>query len=126
MDMDNAGDACDCLPNDPSIDSTPGAIADLSLSKLGSMTVLDWGSLGISEIYDAARGTTADLRTAGGTSDATCILSNGATPQITDSDPNPAPGETYYYIVRGQNACGLGSYGTTSSGVERTPTVDCP
>jgi hypothetical protein len=40
-------------------------------------------------------------------------------------DPPPALGEAFYYVVRGKNACGVGSYGFASSGDERTSFV-CP
>ena len=40
-------------------------------------------------------------------------------PSYTDSGPFE-PGEVYYYMVRGQNSCGTGSYGNDSAGNERT------
>ena len=47
-------------------------------------------------------------------------------PTFTDMGPF-APGEAYYYMVRGQNSCGTGSYGLDSGGMDRTVGAgDCP
>ena len=35
----------------------------------------------------------------------------------------PAPGRGFYYVYRGRNACGVGSYGFATSGTERTSAV---
>jgi len=37
----------------------------------------------------------------------------------------PLPGVGFYFVVRGKNRCGVGTYGNDSSGVERV-NVACP
>ena len=54
----------------------------------------------------------------------TCLApQNGAT-QFTDTTPLSV-GAAYYYLVRGRNVCGIGTYGTTSGGAPRNTTA-CP
>lgn len=125
-DLDLAGDACDCAPTDPQISSLPSDIQGLALVKVGGNTRLTWLTAGPTEIYDVARGLRADLYVDGGADSAVCVQSNLAALQFDDVDPDPLPGETFYYIVRGQNACGVGTYGLASSGADRLPTVPCP
>ena len=125
-DMDLAGDACDCLPMDPLLDSIPGEILGLDLAKAGANTRLTWPTAGPTEIYDVARGMRADLFADGGVDSAVCVQSNLAALLFDDSDPDPLQGETFYYIVRGQNVCGVGTYGRATGGSDRIPTVPCP
>ncbi|NIM01478.1 MAG: hypothetical protein GTO30_15380 [Acidobacteria bacterium] len=125
-DMDLAGNACDCLPMDPQIQSIPGPIQGFQLDKLSTATRLLWLTAGPTEIYDIARGTRAGLVADGGSDAAVCIQSNLAGLQFDDMDPDPLSGEVFYYIIRGQNVCGVGTYGSSSSGMERLPTVPCP
>jgi hypothetical protein len=125
-DMDMAGDACDCLPADPQISSIPGEILGVGVTTVGGFLRLTWPTAGPNEIYDIARGTRADLLLDGGSDSAVCMQSNLAALQWDDTDPDPVAGEVFYYLVRGQNACGVGSYGQAIPGGERLPTVDCP
>lgn len=47
-------------------------------------------------------------------------------PGTTLSDATvPAPGAGFWYLSRGKNACGNGTYGTQSNGTPRTTTT-CP
>ena len=125
-DGDLAGDACDCQPMDPQISAIPGAIQGLGLTKLVGDTQLAWLTAGPTEIYDIARGLRADILTDEGVDGAVCVQSNLAAIQWNDTDPDPLPGQTFYYIVRGQNICGVGTYGLATSGGERIPTGTCP
>jgi hypothetical protein len=125
-DMDLAGDACDCLPADPQVSAIPGDIQGVSATTVGGFLRLTWPSAGPTEIYDIARGSRSELILDGGADSAVCTQSNLAALQWDDTDPDPAAGEVYYYLVRGQNACGVGSYGQATPGGERLPTVDCP
>jgi len=125
-DTDLAGDACDCLPMDPQISSIPGDVQGLDLTKVGGNTRLTWLTAGPTEIYDVARGLWTDLSADGGVDQAACVQSNLAALQFDDVDPDPLRGETVYYIVRGQNICGVGTYGFASFGADRIPTVPCP
>jgi hypothetical protein len=80
---------------------------------------LDWlppADLGgtVAPVFDLVRSTTpVDFGSAA------CIEANdGADSFAVDLDV-PAPGEGFYYLVRAQNACGGGSWGTASDNAER-------
>ena len=86
-----------------------------------------WGDVGQVSRYDIASGSLSDLRTAGNTAAATCSIDDiVGTGWSDDSLGDPLPGEGLYYVIRGQNACGTGSYDAEDDGTSRQPTVDCP
>jgi hypothetical protein len=124
-DSDGAGDSCDCLPADPNVTSTPPDIPDLDLLH-STTTQLSWGALLSAASYDVAGGTIADLHLDGGVSGAACLLPDTAGTSWDDGRADPASGAGYYYMIRGENVCGPGSYGKTGGGAERTPIAACP
>jgi hypothetical protein len=125
-DTDSLGDACDCLPLDATIWSVPVAIVDLLLTE-GTWTELSWSDVGQVSRYDISSGNLNDLRTMGDASAATCVTDDIAgTTWADDMTGDPVPGSGFYYLVRGQNACGAGTYDAESGGSVRQPTVDCP
>lgn len=69
------------------------------------------------------RGLISELPVGGGAAK-TCLASGGTGNQVTDASV-PPPGAGFYYLVRGSNVCGVGTYGATSAGVERV-TSACP
>jgi hypothetical protein len=73
-----------------------------------------------------ASGAIADLQQDGGAQAAMCLDNDVTGTTSTDPRPSPLPGEGSYYLVRVQNACGSGTYGSASSGAERVPVLDCP
>ena len=87
---------------------------------------MTWLTAGTTVLYDVARGLRSDLLTDGGTDAAVCVAANLGLLQFDDVDPDPVAGEMLYYILRGQNVCGVGSYGFVSGAPERLPTVPCP
>ena len=90
-----------------------------------SATTLAWTALPAPVAYDIVSSTLSDLRM-NGTSTATCVVNALAGPSFVDGRPDPPIGDGYYYLIRGSNACGPGTYGTNSAGAPRTPTMDCP
>ena len=56
--------------------------------------------------------------------DGTCFESNLPALSVVDSDPL-ALGSGYFYLIRGTNVCGDGTYGYDSAGSERESTI-CP
>ncbi len=124
-DNDGSGDACDCAFDEPNAFAVPGEVGAL-LFELDRTTLL-WDSLastaGSGTYFQVIRGSLAELPAGSGLSD-TCLGS--AVFDTALSDPStPTPGEGLWYLVRGRNACGTGSYGTTSGGAPRTPSA-CP
>ena len=43
-----------------------------------------------------------------------------------DQRPDPPEGDGNYYLIRGRNACGAGTYGFATGGAERVPGAPCP
>ena len=86
-----------------------------------------WGSLaaqaGTATVYDVMRGRVSELPVGGGASE-TCLASGVSTTQMPDTT-TPALGTALYYLVRGTNVCGVGTWGTTSAGAEHV-TLACP
>jgi len=73
--------------------------------------------------YVAMRGLTSGLPVGPGGGDETC--SNlGASLQFQDVQV-PLSGTSYWYLVKGKNACGAGSWGTRSNGTPHV-TTSCP
>jgi hypothetical protein len=126
IDGDGVANAQDCQPLDPSQSAPAAEIAGLTLAN-GATTSVIWTSLpGNGSSYDVIGGDLAVLRAAGSSSDAGCLADGVPVSSWTDSRPDPANGAGYYYLVRGQNACGGGTYGFATGGAERVPGSPCP
>ena len=70
---------------------------------------LEWDAVplpGDPPVYDTIRSNAATEFVAG----ATCVETNGADTQATDTDV-PSPGEVFYYLIRAENDCGMGPLG---------------
>ena len=120
-----AGDACAggaCVPGAPV--PPPSEVGGVAISGHATST-LSWTDLGDGASYDVATSTLSDLR-ATGTAGATCLANDVALASYDDTRPAPNAGDGYYYLVRGQTACGSGGYGTDSSGLPRAPATGCP
>ncbi len=91
----------------------------------GSGTTVSWSALAAGIVYDVASSTISDLR-ANGTVNAACLANDVAGTSFTDGRPDPAAGDGYYYLIRGQTACAKGTYGFNSSAVGRSLPSACP
>jgi hypothetical protein len=92
----------------------PGGSPDLSLATSGSDTDLSWSVLGDATGYDIVGGDVGMLRSSGGdfsSSTQTCVDDNNTTEQCTASI-DPALGEAFWFLVRGANCGGSGTYDT--------------
>ncbi|MCU0230737.1 MAG: FG-GAP-like repeat-containing protein [Acidobacteria bacterium] len=127
-DNDYAADGTDCAPTDSTLWSVPGETRSLALvhdSRAG-LTTLRWlvpsnpGGLGSTIAYD----TIFSARPYNFTTAGTCVESDGADTASTHGTM-PAKGGAFFYLTRAQNACGIGSAGADSSGVEREARA-CP
>jgi hypothetical protein len=125
-DDDLVGDVCDCRPNDPSIWGPSGEVTGVLLAK-GATTTVSWAALpGGTTSYDVSGGDLTLLLSNGSATDASCLQSGVAGLSFSDSRPDPSEGTGYYYLIRGQNVCGLGTYGVATGGAERVPGAPCP
>ena len=123
-DGDGAGNACDCEPSNPGVFATPAEVTGVGFS--GSGPLLMWNSAapeaGMATVHDVVRGNVGQLPV--GSAMATCIGSDLAGTSLPDTLV-PASRAAFWYLVRGQNTCGNGGYGTTSAGAARMTTA-CP
>jgi len=55
-------------------------------------------------------------------SSAACVLEGGGT-SFPDTRPAPPVGQAYWYLARGENSCGVGTYGTSQ---QDTSILACP
>ena len=129
-DSDGAGDACDCAPADPATFAIPLEVRRLEVGTTGK-DVVTWcpASMtgGTSSLHQLVRGSVDELPVGSGVSE-TCLVSGSTSSTYTDPSL-PVPGESFWYLVRGRNACGTGSYGFEgthgAAGAERVTGV-CP
>jgi hypothetical protein len=76
--------------------------------------------------YDLAGGTLSELRSDHSPLDATCLVNDTANGTGVDPRANPAVGSGYYYLVRVENECSKGTYGSSSRGDQRWAAAACP
>ena len=95
---------------------------------LNNKANLSWDSLaapaGPATKYDIMRGALDEFPVGAGVSE-TCLQNdlNG----ISFSDgATPSAGAGFYYLIRGQNLCGVGTYGTQSDETPRVTSVCAP
>ncbi len=117
-DHDTRGDACDCSATDPTAWAIPTEVSGLRLARstLGSAyTDLSWlpldGQAGPSTRYDVIKGTLAALHSSGAFSSVACLEEDVPTSGIVSPNEMPAAGDGFWYLVRGENPCGSGTWG---------------
>jgi hypothetical protein len=127
-DGDGVGDAIDCNPNDPGATDNPGAVTTVRFSYASGAT-LTWDAqtgVGTATGYDIAGNDIASLQLDSGSVNAVCFEDDFNSNQWIDTQGVPANDSGFYYIIRAQNSCGDGGYGTETGGAERIPTGACP
>jgi hypothetical protein len=94
----------------------------------GGVTVTWDAALAPGESFDLVRGSLAGLPVGAAPGLETCLLDDGQTASLLDTDPVPS-GSGSWYLVRKQTDCGNGSYGYQGinglAGAERI-TATCP
>jgi len=103
----------------------PGEVQNLVVTQPG-LTNLQWTPQGSGVLYDVIGGAASGLVPDAGVSAAQCLANGATTGRFVDTRPDPAAGQTYYYDVRAEQSCNLGTYGFATSGAERLPVTDCP
>jgi hypothetical protein len=122
-DGDGVPDTLDCAPADAGAFAVPAEIRG-DVFAAGQLT---WSSealrSGPGTVYDVMRGRTGHFPV-GSDAAETCAVQGTSATSLPPDQP-PALGEAFYYLVRGENACGVGTYGFASGGAERT-NMACP
>jgi photosystem II stability/assembly factor-like uncharacterized protein len=123
-DLDGSNNLDDCAPDDGGVFASPGEVGGM---RWDDPSTLRWDSAqpgaGTATVHDVVRGGLDELPVGSGLSE-TCL--DPGTPADTSTDlSTPAVNRGYWYLVRGRNACGIGSYGNESAGPERATGI-CP
>jgi hypothetical protein len=94
-----------------------------SVTASSDKVTFNWTAALYATSYDVVRGLTSGLAVGPGGGDEVCF-NNLAGTTLLDSSV-PASGNAFWYLARGDNACGAGSYGLRSNGSPRLTTT-CP
>lgn len=125
LDGDARGDACDCAPADGGVFAIPPEVRALKLG--GDKVTIMWESAlslaGSDTVHDLVRGALDELPVGAGVTES-CVASGIQDAAATDQT-NPGLGSGFWYLARARNACGVGTYGFASNGVERMSQA-CP
>ncbi len=123
-DFDGAGDPCDCRPADNTVFAVPAEVTALKFAP--DKQTFSWNSAaptaGSATVHDVLRGNQANLPV-NTSNPGTCLGSVGGS-TTTDATTPPAD-RAFWYLVRGRNVCGSGTYGYATGAVERT-SGSCP
>ncbi len=123
------GDACttgDACASGVCMGLPAGAPSEVGYQRFASKTLDQWdavGHPGPAPTYDVVRGVVGEWPVGSGASEQ-CRASGLAATELDDPE-TPEPDLAFWYLVRGRNECGVGSYGTSSDGSPRS-TLACP
>ena len=124
-DGDGVLDAGDCAPFDAGAYAIPGEVAAQVF--LANKQTQTWTSViptsGLASVHDVMRGALGQWPVGSGIGEM-CLAPGIATNSTNDATVPPG-GKGVYYLVRGRNVCGAGTYGTRSDGTPRVTTA-CP
>jgi hypothetical protein len=126
-DGDTVADGLDCAPLDPSAFAVPPEVANLSVEKPApdsTDAVVTWTSVlaasGTGTVHDVVKGGIRQLWADRDFRSATCLSMDTPTATTTDTALTGGSSDGFWYLVEGENVCGAGGYGTSSSGVGRS------
>ena len=134
----------DCVPGSPASEScndvdddcdgtvdnaaVPAGSSQLDVSLDGTATQLGWGALADATAYDVVQGSVASLLASGGFDAATeACIADDTTATTASDDASPDPGDAAWFLVRGINCGGPGTYGSAArdAGIALSPNA-CP
>ncbi len=126
-DLDGHLNGEDCSPGDPAAPFlAPLEVAGLSVDG-ATPSHLAWSAepagTGPGLVYDLAGGGLGALHASGPGGSASCLASGLTSASYDDARPGPPAGDGYYYLTRGRNFCGAGSYGP---GLQTIDALACP
>lgn len=117
------------IPCDGSPESLPAEVDDgVRLSRSGSNTVIRWNVALRATASSILRGHVGELPVGSSGAAEQCLIDDVETSFFADGDV-PTPGDSFWYLVRGENACGSGTYGSEAlDGLPATSRVSsaCP
>ena len=116
----------DCDLTAPDVFAKPPEVLDNAMSKLpGGELNVAWQSLdpivGIGAVYDVVRGRISDLRADRGFQRASCLTQDLPDTPYVDTSTDLLPGQGWYYMIRGRDVCGTGTFGDASASVVPDP-----
>jgi len=124
-DDDGTLDGADCAPLDPAAFAVPAEVMGLTFT---DDVTLAWNSAspgaGSGTLHDVAQGTVGQWPVGSGAAEF-CLVPGGTGGVSAMDSVTPSSRTARWSLVRGRNACGIGTYGSASSGVERVTAV-CP
>jgi hypothetical protein len=107
---DGLDNNCDALVDNAAV---PSGSNQISVAKSGPFTAtISWSPLAGASSYDIVRGSLATLRAFAGNYTAAvsgCLANNSGGPTVNDTSV-PPPGDANWYLIRGVNCGGGGSY----------------
>jgi len=123
QDDDGVGDLCDCAPTDGSATVDPVEVTDLRLisDRVDETVELVWDAQ--LAHYDVATASVEEPWSPATILDAQCLVDDLVEAKIKDRLIDV---EFAVYVVRAQNACGTGTYGSATNGDERVTEEACP
>jgi hypothetical protein len=130
QDLDNHGDACDCAPTQSGAFALPMEVENLRASG-ASTTTVSWDSqaalVGAGVVYDVLTEPLSTLASGSPFQAVACLHDDLAATEKLDSSALPA-GAGFLYLVRAQNACGSGTYGSGAGreALDSGAIVACP
>jgi DNA-binding beta-propeller fold protein YncE/mono/diheme cytochrome c family protein len=116
----------DCAIGDALSWSQPVEVAGSAFTGK-SPTQISWSdqssAIGPGVRYDVVSGSLSILRSAGLAAATSCLASNLAVSNYSDTRPAPSPGDGFYYLIRSENACGSGTFGAGRASIS---SLSCP
>jgi hypothetical protein len=109
-------------------DPAPGEVDNaVAISQSQGGSTITWHQAAASTASSVLRGLVSGLPVGPGGADEVCLGSGIAGTSTTDF-AEPAPGEAFWYLVNGTNACGDGPYGAQVQDGVGSPRVSatCP
>ena len=123
MDGDGVDNDADCAPRIRGITAVPSEVTDVRFTRFSMQPyhILRWNDPPNATEFDVFRGLIV-----GGLAGADCILHSYYDQALAIAlNDTPAPGQGYFYLVRGRNVCGVGTLGAGAGGAERVPGSEC-
>ncbi|HEX5044876.1 MAG TPA: hypothetical protein VFV75_18405 [Candidatus Polarisedimenticolaceae bacterium] len=121
LDDDAVLNGNDCAAADAGSFAMPAVVSGVTAGG-ASPTQLAWasqaGATGSGVRYDVAGGLLSQLRTSGLVAATGCLGADLAGASFSDTRPQPAAGDGYYYLLRAENACGSSGFGAGRAGLD--------